>query len=56
MCAVIPAEDVQRVVMEMPSVEEIGPHCGKTNQIDGFSEVFAFVCRHCGLGVDLSLQ
>ena len=51
--AVIAAEDVQRIVMEMPSVEEICPHCGKVNQINGFSEVYAFVCLHCGQGVSL---
>ena len=47
----IPPEDIQRVVMEMPSVEETCPHCGKLNRIDGFSQVFAFVCRFCGEGV-----
>jgi hypothetical protein len=37
--------------MQMASVEEKCPHCGKVNRIDGFSEVFAFVCRYCGQGV-----
>jgi predicted RNA-binding Zn-ribbon protein involved in translation (DUF1610 family) len=49
--AVISPADVQRVVMEMPSVEATCPHCGNLNQIDWFSQVFAFVCRHCGQGV-----
>lgn len=49
--AVIQPDEVQRVVMEMPSVEETCPHCGKVNRIEGFSQVFAFVCRHCGQGV-----
>ena len=51
--AVIPSEDVQRVVMEMPSAEETCPHCGKVNHINGFSQVFAFVCRFCGEGVSV---
>jgi hypothetical protein len=34
--AIIPPEEVQRVVMEMPSVDATCPHCGKVNQIDGF--------------------
>jgi transposase-like protein len=52
--AVIPPEDVHRVVMEMPSAKETCPHCGTVNQIEGFSEVFAFVCRHCGRGVNIA--
>ncbi len=52
--AIISAGDVHRVVMEMPSVEETCPHCGRVNQIDGFLQVFAFVCRHCGQGVNLT--
>jgi hypothetical protein len=44
-------EGVQRVVMQMESTEEICPHCGRANQIDGFSRVYAFVCRHSGTGV-----
>ncbi len=46
--AIIPPEDVQRIVMEMESVEVSCPHCGKVNHIEGFSEVYAFVCRYCG--------
>jgi predicted RNA-binding Zn-ribbon protein involved in translation (DUF1610 family) len=51
--AVIPPEDVQRVVMTMESVEATCPHCGRVNQISGFSEVLAFTCRYCGRGVGL---
>ena len=39
---------------EMPAVEETCPHCGKLNEITGFTEVYTFVCRHCGRGVSLS--
>jgi hypothetical protein len=49
-----PPEDVQRVVMKMPSVEETCPHCGKVNRIDGFAELFAFVCRFFGRGVNIA--
>jgi hypothetical protein len=28
------------------------PHCGEMNAFPGFSEIFAYVCNHCGLGVD----
>jgi hypothetical protein len=31
--------------------EAVRPHCGKMNEISGFSEVFAFRCRFCGEGV-----
>jgi hypothetical protein len=48
--AAVPLADVQRVVMEMESTEATCPHCGRVNQISGFSEVFAFVCRYCGKG------
>jgi hypothetical protein len=41
-------------VLEMESCEQTCLHCGKPNQIDGFSQVFAFVCRHCCEGVTLS--
>jgi DNA-directed RNA polymerase subunit RPC12/RpoP len=51
--AIIPVQDVQRVVLEMESTEATCPHCGQASHIDGFSEVFAFVCRHCQKGVGL---
>ncbi len=51
--AVIPAEDVQEAVITMESVEATCPHCNHVNEISGFSEVFAFKCRHCGRGVAL---
>ena len=44
-------DDVARLVLEMESCEATCPHCGKVNRIDGFSEVFAFVCRYCGQSV-----
>ena len=49
--AVVPAEDVQRAVMDMESCEATCPHCGCANRIDGFSMIEAFVCRYCGRGV-----
>ena len=49
----VPVEEVQRVVLQMESCEATCPHCGKLNHIDGFSEVYAFVCRHCGEAVTL---
>ena len=30
-------------------------HCGGINDFSGHSEMFAFVYRHCGLGVTLPL-
>ena len=52
--AEVPVEEVQRIVMAMESCEETCPHCGHVNQIDGFSRLLAFVCRHCGGGVTCS--
>jgi hypothetical protein len=49
--AVIPAADVYRAVMEMESCDATCPHCGRVNEINGFSDVSAFVCRFCGEGV-----
>jgi phage FluMu protein Com len=54
--AVIPREDVQRIVLQMASCEATCPHCGRVNEISGFSEVSAFVCRFCGTGVDVDLS
>jgi Zn finger protein HypA/HybF involved in hydrogenase expression len=51
---VVPLPDVQRAVMEMESTEATCPHCGRVNQISGFSEIDAFVCRFCGRGVNLT--
>jgi DNA-directed RNA polymerase subunit RPC12/RpoP len=51
--AKIPTFEVHRVVMQMESTEATCPHCGSLNQIDGLSEIYAFVCRHCGRGVGL---
>jgi phage FluMu protein Com len=51
--AVIAPEEVQRIAMEMPSIQKTCPHCGKVNEIAGFSEVFAFRCRFCSEGVGL---
>jgi hypothetical protein len=42
--AVIPAEEGQRVVMEMPSVEATCPHCGKINRVDGFFRRYSRSC------------
>jgi hypothetical protein len=52
-CGAVIRPDAQRVVMQMPSVEETCPHCGKLNEIPGFTEVCTFVCRYCGRGVTL---
>jgi Zn finger protein HypA/HybF involved in hydrogenase expression len=49
--AVIPAEDVQRAVMETESTEAICPHCGEVNQISDFASVDAFICVRCCRGV-----
>jgi len=49
--AIVSKEDVARVVVEMESTDATCPHCGRVNSIDGFSEVYAFVCRYCGRGV-----
>ena len=51
--AIVSKEEAARIVLEMESVDEVCPHCGKVNRIDGFSEVFAFICRHCGQGVSI---
>ena len=51
--AKIPTRDVYRAVMQMESTEATCPHCGRLNQIDGFSEISAFICRHCGRGIGL---
>jgi DNA-directed RNA polymerase subunit RPC12/RpoP len=49
----IPPNDVHRAALEMESTEVACPHCGKRREIYGFSEVHAFVCRHCGRGTDV---
>ena len=51
--ATVSKEDVARLVLEMESTDETCPHCGKLNHIEGFSQVLAFVCRHCAQGVTL---
>jgi DNA-directed RNA polymerase subunit RPC12/RpoP len=51
--ATIPPDEVHRVALEMESTEVACRHCGKRNEIHGFCEVHAFVCRYCGRGVDL---
>jgi|HubBroStandDraft_1064217.scaffolds.fasta_scaffold422169_1 predicted RNA-binding Zn-ribbon protein involved in translation (DUF1610 family) len=51
--AKVPTPEAHRGVMQMESTEDTCPHCGMLNQIDGFSEVSAFICRHCGRGVGL---
>jgi len=30
------------------------PHCGERNDFSGYSEMFTFVCRHCGKSVRFS--
>jgi len=54
--AVVPVDDVQRAVMQMESCDATCPHCGKVNEISGFSEVSAFVCRYCERGVSVASQ
>jgi RNase P subunit RPR2 len=51
--AIVSKEEVARIVMQMESCEATCPHCGRVNHIEGFSEVFAFVCRYCGQGVSV---
>ena len=51
--AVIPKEDVARLVLNTESTQVTCTHCGQVNDISGFSEVSAFVCRFCGQGVAL---
>jgi DNA-directed RNA polymerase subunit RPC12/RpoP len=51
--AVVSKEEAARIVTEMESTDVTCPHCGRINQIDGFSKVFAFVCRYCKAGVAL---
>jgi hypothetical protein len=52
--AVVSKEDVTRLVLEMETYKAKCPHCGRVNQIGGFYEVFAFVCRYCGEGAALA--
>jgi hypothetical protein len=40
--------------MEMESREATCLHCGRVNEITGFAEAFAFLCRYCGEGVNPS--
>jgi hypothetical protein len=28
------------------------PHCGELNAFPGFEQILAYVCQHCGMGVD----
>jgi predicted RNA-binding Zn-ribbon protein involved in translation (DUF1610 family) len=49
--AMVPKEEVARLLLEMESCETTCPHCGRVNKINGFSEVFAFRCRFCGEAV-----
>jgi len=51
--AVISKEDVARLVRQIESTRVACTHCGQVNDISGFSEVSAFVCRFCGEGVGL---
>jgi hypothetical protein len=39
------------LILSMESCEATCLHCGKVNEVTGFSEVFAFVYRFCGQGV-----
>lgn len=50
--AAVPVEDVQRAVLAMEATDVTCPHCSQVNRIEGFSDVFAFRCRHCGEGVE----
>jgi hypothetical protein len=49
--AIISKEGLARIVMTMESCDTTCPHCGRVNQISGFSQVFSFVCRYCREGV-----
>ncbi len=44
-------QDVHRIILEMESTAATCPHCDHINQIHGFSEIYAFTCRHCGRGI-----
>lgn len=49
--AVLTKEHVAPLILAMESCEVTCPLCGRLNQISGFSEVSAFVCRFCGEGM-----
>jgi hypothetical protein len=51
--AVLSQEQVATLVFAMESTEATCPHCRRVNEINGFSEICAFRCRHCGKGVGL---
>lgn len=51
--AVVSKDEVARIVLRMESCDAKCPHCGRISRIDGFSQVSAFRCRHCGKGVSL---
>ena len=46
---VLTKEEVALLIITIESCEATCTHCGTLNEIDGFSEVFAFVCRYCAL-------
>lgn len=49
--AVLTKERVAPLILAMESWEVTCRLCGRLNQISGFSEVSAFVCRFCGEGM-----
>ena len=49
-------EEVAPVILSMESTAVTCPHCGKLDQISGFSEVYAFVCQYCGRSVTLDSE
>src|SRR5215203_1954911 len=50
----IPAHQAVDALMEMALAQEsctaTCPGCGQENIFPGFSEMFAFICQHCGKG------
>ena len=54
----VPAADLQRTLNEMELSQEFCtekcPHCGNVNLFPGFSEMLAYICKHCGESVKVS--
>ena len=54
----VPAETLQKIIDELELSLTIAtakcPHCGAANIAPGFSKLTAYVCEHCGEGVNTS--
>ena len=38
-------------LLQVEAARPICPDCGQVNVIPGFTEIFAYICRHCGAAV-----